>query len=168
LLKERTHLSTGDQKGWDKLLFSVLLFFPFIWLVWMSLDANRFHWSSVPLLLQVVGAVLLVASFWLIFSTFKENTYLSTVVRIQEERGHSLVSSGPYHCVRHPMYAGILIFMLGTSFLLGSWYGVLIGLIIVAIVARRAVLEERTLRQDLPGYADYMKLVRFRLIPYVW
>jgi protein-S-isoprenylcysteine O-methyltransferase Ste14 len=168
LLQERAHLGTADQKGWDKLLFPLLLVFPFAWLVFMALDVIRFHEPVLPTWLQAVGAALLLASFYLFFLTFRENTYLSTVVRIQKERGHSVISTGPYHYVRHPMYAGIFVFMLGTSLLLGSWHGALFGLILVLLVARRAVLEERTLREELPGYPAYMAQVKFRLIPHIW
>ena len=96
-------------------------------MVFISFDAVRFHWSSVPAWLQVVGAVILLCSFYFLFLTFRENSYLSSVVRIQEERGQTVVSTGLYHYVRHPMYAGILVFMAGMSFLLGSWYGLLFG-----------------------------------------
>jgi protein-S-isoprenylcysteine O-methyltransferase Ste14 len=113
-------------------------------------------------------AVILLCSFYLLFLTFRENSYLSTVVRIQTERGHAVVSTGPYHYVRHPMYAAIFIFVIGTALLLGSWYGVILGLIFMVMLARRAVLEERTLQKELHGYADYMKHVKYRLIPYVW
>jgi protein-S-isoprenylcysteine O-methyltransferase Ste14 len=168
LLQERSHLGTSDQKGWDKLLFPLLILFPFAWLIFMGLDVVRFHQPLLPVWLQALGAGMLLASFYLFFQTFRENTYLSTVVRIQKERGHSVISTGPYHYVRHPMYAGILVFMLGTSLLLGSWHGALFGLILVLLVARRAVLEERTLREELPGYPAYMAQVKFRLIPYIW
>jgi protein-S-isoprenylcysteine O-methyltransferase Ste14 len=168
LLEERSHFGTSDQKGWDKLLFPLLLVFSFAWLIFMSLDATRFHWSPVPVWLQAVGVVVLLASFYLLFLTFRENSYLSTVVRIQEERGHSVITTGPYHYVRHPMYAGILIFAVGTPLLLGSWYGVLFGLVFALLVARRAVLEERTLRKELQGYTAYMAQVKYRLIPYIW
>jgi len=168
LLQERTHFGTTDQQGWDKLMFPLLGLFPFVWLIFISLDAARFHWSLVPGWLQVVGAVILLTSFYLLFLTFRENSYLSPVVRIQEERGHAVVSTGPYHYVRHPMYAGIVVFMIGTSLLLGSWYGLLVGLILIVILMRRAVLEEQTLRQELRGYANYMAQVKYRLIPYVW
>jgi protein-S-isoprenylcysteine O-methyltransferase Ste14 len=168
LLKERAHLGTSDQKGWDKLLFPLLLLIPFAWLAFMALDVNRWHWSAVPFWLQGMGALVLLASFYVLFLAFRENTYLSTVVRIQEERGHTVISSGPYHYVRHPMYAGILVFTIGTSLLLGSWYGVLFGFLLILVVARRAVLEERTLSQELPGYTLYMARVRYRLIPLIW
>jgi protein-S-isoprenylcysteine O-methyltransferase Ste14 len=134
----------------------------------MALDSVRFQWSQVPVWLQIVGIILLVCSFYLLFLTFQENSYLSPVVRIQEERGQTVISTGPYHYVRHPMYAAIVIFMAGTALLLGSWYGIVLGLILGVILARRAVLEERTLRAELPGYGAYMAQVKYRLIPYVW
>jgi protein-S-isoprenylcysteine O-methyltransferase Ste14 len=168
LLQERLRLRTSDQQGWDKLLFPLLMIFPFGWLVFTSFDAVRLHWSSVPSWLQGVGAIILISSFYLFFLTFRENAYLSPVVRIQEERGHTVVSSGPYRYVRHPMYAAILVFVVGTSLLLGSWYGVLLGLIFVVLLARRAILEERTLQEELHGYAVYMREVKYRLIPHVW
>jgi protein-S-isoprenylcysteine O-methyltransferase Ste14 len=168
LMQERLHLGTSDQKGWDKLLFPLLLVFPFAWMIFMSLDGARFHWSPLPTWLQVVGAAILLCSFYLMFIAFRENSYASPVVRIQEDRGQTVISTGPYHYVRHPMYSGIVIFAIGTPLLLGAWYGVLGGLIFVAILARRAVLEERTLREELPGYADYMAQVKYRFIPYIW
>ncbi|HXO34187.1 MAG TPA: isoprenylcysteine carboxylmethyltransferase family protein [Candidatus Acidoferrales bacterium] len=168
LLQERMRLGTSDQQGWDKVLFPVLLVFFFVWLIFMSLDAVRFHWSPVPVWLQLVGATVLLCSFYLLFLTFRENSYLSTVVRIQEDRGQTVVSTGPYHNIRHPMYSAILVFAVGSSLLLGSWYGVLSGLILLILLARRAMLEERALRAELPGYAAYMEDVKYRLIPYVW
>jgi protein-S-isoprenylcysteine O-methyltransferase Ste14 len=134
----------------------------------MPLDAVRFHWSHMPVWLQVVGAITLIISFFLFFLTFRENSYLSPMVRIQKDRGQTVVSTGPYHYVRHPMYAAILLFVPGVALLLGSWYGLLAGLLIVGMVARRAVLEERTLRQELPGYDAYMTQVKYRFIPHVW
>jgi protein-S-isoprenylcysteine O-methyltransferase Ste14 len=168
LLQERMRLATSDQQGWDKLLFPLLMVFPFVWLMFMSLDAVRLHWSPLPAWLQLVGAIALLCSFYLLFLTFRENSYLSPVVRIQKERGHAVVSTGPYHYVRHPMYAAILIFVIGTSLLLGSWYGLLLGFIFMVMLGRRAVLEERTLREQLPGYAAYMADVKYRFIPYIW
>ena len=168
LLQERMHLGSSDQKGWDKVLFPLLLLLPFVWLMFIALDAVRFHWSPLPVWLQFVGALVLLGSFYLLFLTFRENTYLSTIVRIQADRGHTVVSTGPYHYVRHPMYTGMLAFFVGTPLLLGSGYGIVGGLLLMLMLARRAVLEERTLQTELHGYAAYMRQVKYRLVPYVW
>jgi protein-S-isoprenylcysteine O-methyltransferase Ste14 len=168
LLEERLRMSSPDQKGWDRILFTILLIIPFAWMSIMALDAKRFHWSSLPLWFQAVGIAILLGSFYLLFLTFRENSYLSTVVRIQDDRGHSVVSTGPYHIVRHPMYLAMLLFAIGTPLLLGSGIGVLLGLMFIVVLARRAVLEELTLRDELPGYADYMTQVKYRIIPYIW
>jgi len=168
LMQERMRLGASDQEGWDKILFPLMESFFIVWLIFMSLDAVRFHWSSVPLWLQMVGMLVLLCSFYFLFRTFRENSYLSPVVRIQGERGHTVVSTGLYHYVRHPMYMAILVFIVGTSLLLGSWYGLIFVIICMAILARRAVLEERTLRTELPGYTSYMAQVKYRFIPYLW
>jgi len=168
LLQERMSLSKPDQKRWDKVLFPMLLLFPFVWLVFISFDAVRFHWSPVPVWFQGAGVLVLLCSFYLFFLTFRENSFLSTVVRVQKEREHTVISTGPYHYVRHPMYAAFLLFMIGTPLLLGSWYGVLFGLAFMIALARRAILEESTLQKELRGYSDYMTQVKYRLIPYVW
>jgi protein-S-isoprenylcysteine O-methyltransferase Ste14 len=168
LLQERSHLRTSDQQGWDKLVFPLLLFFSVAWLSFLALDAARLHLSPVPLWLQAVGAIALIGSFGLLFLTFRENSYLSPVVRIQDERGHRVVTTGPYHYVRHPMYAAIVVFVVGTSLLLGAWLGLLVGALFIVILAWRATLEESTLQAQLPGYAAYMAEVKYRLIPYIW
>jgi protein-S-isoprenylcysteine O-methyltransferase Ste14 len=168
LLRERMVMFSADQKSWDKVLFALIEVVVMAWLVLMPLDAVRFHWSYVPGWLQIVGGLLLVSSFFLFFLTFRENSFLSPMVRLQQERGQTVVSTGPYHYVRHPMYAGILLFVPGTALLLGSWYGLLAGVLIVVMVARRAVLEEQTLQAELPGYDAYMEQVKYRFVPYIW
>ncbi len=168
LLKERMRLAAVDQKGWDKILFPLLQIVLLAWLVFMGMDAVRFHWSFVPVWIQGVGGIILLGSFHLLFLTFRENSFLSPVVRIQEERGQRVISSGPYHYLRHPMYCAILIFIIGTSLLLGSSHGILVGFVGMMILARRAVLEEATLLNELPGYADYRAKVKYRFVPYIW
>ena len=168
LLQERLTISQPNQKAWDKVFLLLYELFLFVWLVLMPLDVVRFHWSQMPLLLQVVGAMALVASFVFISLTFRENSFLSPTVRIQEERKQTVITTGPYHYVRHPMYAGGLLLFLGTPLLLGSWYGLLLVVVMMPGLAVRAILEERVLREELPGYAAYMAQVKYRLIPYVW
>jgi protein-S-isoprenylcysteine O-methyltransferase Ste14 len=169
LLTERmTGVGKPGQKAWDKVWYLLANVVFFAWLVLMALDAARFHWSQFFVWLHVVGGILLLCSFYLFFLTFRENSYLSPAVRVQTDRGQTVVSTGPYRFVRHPMYAAFILYALGTTFLLGSWYGLLLGLVLVVMVARRAVLEERTLREELPGYDAYTAQVKYRLIPYVW
>jgi protein-S-isoprenylcysteine O-methyltransferase Ste14 len=168
LLQERLNLSQSNQKTWDKVILVFFQLFLLVWTVLMPLDAVRFHWSRMPLALQVVGAVAMVVSCILISLVFRENSYLSGAVRIQEERGHTTISTGPYHYVRHPMYAGGLLLFLSIPLLLGSWYGLLAILLFTPVFLVRAVLEERTLRKELPGYDAYMAQVKYRLIPHVW
>jgi protein-S-isoprenylcysteine O-methyltransferase Ste14 len=169
LLAERmTGMGQANQKTWDKVFYVVANVVFLAWLVLMPLDAVRFRWSHMPGWLQGVGAILLLCSFYLFFLTFRENAYLSPAVRLQTERAQTVVSTGPYHYVRHPMYATATIFLVGATLLLGSWYGLLLVLVLVVGIALRAVQEERTLRAELPGYEEYMAQVKYRLIPHVW
>jgi protein-S-isoprenylcysteine O-methyltransferase Ste14 len=168
LLERMTGVGKTDQKAWDKVFFGFAFMFFLIWLAVMPLDAVRFHWSAVPSWLSVVGAVLLVGSFYVFFVTFRENSYLSPAVRVQTDRGQSVVSTGPYHVVRHPMYGAFVIFLVGTTLLLGSWFGWIVGLILVIGVAVRAAQEERTLHDEPPGYTAYLTQVKYRLVPFVW
>ena len=169
LLNERlTGLGKENRPDWDKRIMAVLIPLYVVWVVVMPLDAVRFHWSHIPVWGQVVGGVIFVISYYLLFLTYRENSFLSPAIRIQQERGQTVISTGPYHYVRHPMYASFLLQFIGVSLLLGSWFGLLLGLLFTTIAARRAVLEENLLRKELPGYAEYMTNVRYRIIPYVW
>jgi protein-S-isoprenylcysteine O-methyltransferase Ste14 len=134
----------------------------------MPLDVVRFHWSQLSIWLQVPGALTLIGSFTLMYLAFRENAYLTPTVRIQEERGQTVVSTGLYQYVRHPMYTGFLLFFIGTALLLGSLIGFLFSLVLIGLIARRAVLEEQTLQQGLVGYNAYMAKVNYRFIPHVW
>ena len=157
-----------DQPLWDRVLLSVLqlLFVP--WLILMALDAVRFGWSEVPVWLQVLGALGLMLSLYIIYLTFRENAYLAPVVKLQEERGQRVVTTGPYRYVRHPMYSSALIFIPATALLLGSWLGLLISPLLMALFVLRTIFEDRMLKRDLEGYTEYSKTVNYRLIPHVW
>ncbi len=169
LLTERmTGIGKPNQKTWDKVFYMGANLIFLAWLVLMPLDTVRFHWSQMPLFLQAVGGFLLLCSFYLFFLTFRENAYLSPAVRVQTEREHAVISTGPYRYVRHPMYATALLFLISTTLLLGSWYGLILGLFLFVGIALRAVQEERTLRAELPGYDEYLAQVKYRFIPYVW
>lgn len=169
LLAERLgSLIQRDQRGWDKLFMSLMLALWIGWLVLIAFDAKRYHWSDVPVALQVLGFVLLCLGSYLVGLTFKENSYAAPVVKIQKERGHRVVTTGPYAYVRHPMYAGALPILVGAPLLLGSWWGLAASFGLVLLIAMRAVLEERMLKTELDGYADYAASVRYRLVPHLW
>lgn len=168
LLRERMSVGHRDQAAWDR-AFIAAAYVGFLgWLALMALDAVRFRWSRLPVRAQAVGGAVLLASFRLFFLTYRANSYLSPVVRVQRDRGQTVVSTGPYRRIRHPMYAAFLLFAAGTTLLLGSRWGMVAGGLLGLMVARRAVLEERTLRDGLAGYAEYSARVRYRLVPGVW
>jgi len=133
----------------------------------MGLD-RRYGWSSVPVGLQALGAIGVFLSVYLGYLTFRENSFASPVVKIQTERAHSVVTTGPYAYVRHPMYAGALFHFVGVPLLLGSWWGLAFLPAFVGLFAIRIGIEERTLRTALKGYDDYAARVRYRIIPWIW
>jgi len=157
-----------DQKTWDKIFFALVGTLFVVWLLLMPLDAVRFGWSHVPGALQAAGGVIFVVSFYLFFVTFRENSFLSPAVRVQDERGQTVITTGPYHYVRHPMYAAFLVFVIGAALLLGSWLGLVFGAVLVILTGWRAVNEENVLRHELQGYDAYMTQVKYRFVPYVW
>jgi protein-S-isoprenylcysteine O-methyltransferase Ste14 len=169
LLAERLgSLIQREQKGWDKFFMMIMLALWVSWLVLMGLDAGRYHWSKVPLVLQGAGFLLLCLGAYLVWLTLKANSYAAPVIKIQKERGHQVVTTGPYAYVRHPMYAGALVVLVGAPLLLGSWWGLAAASGLVLLIGLRAVLEERTLSAELDGYADYATRVRYRLVPHLW
>jgi len=160
---------TGDQKEWDRYFVYVLMIVFIAWLVIMPLDAKRYAWSkNFPLWLKILGGVGLLISFFLLYRSYTDNPFVSPLVRIQKERKQYVVSTGVYGFVRHPMYLGAIFMFVGTPMLLGSKYGILIGAIISLLLVSRIIGEEKMLIEELEGYADYKKKVRYRLIPFVW
>jgi protein-S-isoprenylcysteine O-methyltransferase Ste14 len=166
LIEER--MQFRPQLSWDKAFIAIVLVFILFWLILMPLDAVRFHWSRMPVELKTLGALVLLISLFISFLTMRENPYSSAVVRVQKERAQTVISTGPYRYVRHPMYTGACLFFLGTALLLGSWYGALCTPVFIGIFAVRAVLEERLLREELEGYDAYMVRVKYRFFPLVW
>jgi protein-S-isoprenylcysteine O-methyltransferase Ste14 len=169
LLEERMKpLIPREQKPWDRRLMTVFLFLWCAWFIVMGMDAARFGWSDVPLWLQVLGAIAIAISMYIMFLIMRTNSFAAPVVKIQAERGHRVISDGPYAVVRHPMYGGTLLLIVGIPLLLGSWWGLALSPILILLFAVRAVMEERTLMAELPGYTDYAARVRYRLVPRVW
>ena len=157
-----------EQAAWDRIFMSCMIVFFIAWMAVMGLDAVRFRASHVPVWAQAAGAVAILISQYVFWLVFRANSYAAPVVKIQEERGHTIATGGPYAIVRHPMYAGAILFLFGTPLLLGSWYGVALAPVIVVAFGVRAVLEERTLAAQFPDYADYAARVRYRFVPLIW
>jgi protein-S-isoprenylcysteine O-methyltransferase Ste14 len=169
LLAERlSPVIQRNQPASDKLLIAAIIPLWCTWMVLMPLDSMRYRFSHVPVWLQGIGALGPTASLYIAYSAFRENSFAAPVVRIQKERGQNVVTAGPYRYVRHPLYAGAILFFLGTPLLLGSWYGLAMTPILIVWLAVRVVIEERTLREELEGYDEYMAKVRYRLIPGIW
>ncbi|MET3971509.1 MULTISPECIES: methyltransferase family protein [Bradyrhizobium] len=168
LLAERLRpVLQKDQPAADKAFMIVFVIAMLAWLATMGLD-RRTQSSDMPVALQALGLVLFVLSTLFILWVFRENSFAAPVVKLQAERAQRVVSTGPYAHVRHPMYSGMILFFAGVPLLLGSWWGLAIAPVIVVLFAVRIGIEERTLREGLPGYSDYMTRVRYRLLPGVW
>jgi protein-S-isoprenylcysteine O-methyltransferase Ste14 len=168
LIAERGRVKE-NVAGWDRLLApAVSLVGPLTTLVVSALD-GRFGWPvRMPLAVEMVGLVVAVAGYLMFTWSMASNKFFAGVVRIQTERGHTVETGGPYRYVRHPGYAGMIIFTLATPVLLGSVWGLIPAGLTVAVVVLRTTLEDRTLQAELGGYEEYAGQVRYRLVPGVW
>lgn len=168
LLEERSRMKEG-AKRWDRVLAPlVAVFGPLCTCLVAGFDV-RYEWTGdIPMLLQFAG--LLIAILGSLFSIWAvaSNRFFSGVVRIQEERGHTVVADGPYRYVRHPGYVGEIVFLLSGPLILGSLWALLPAFLTVVVIIVRTTLEDRTLRNELAGYQDYIRRVRYRLVPGLW
>jgi len=169
LVAERLRVERHENdKPWDRILVPLIgLGFALVLLV-AGMD-RKFGWSPpFNLITKSVALVIILAGNVLGAYALLVNRFFSFIVRIQTERGHRVVSSGPYRWVRHPGYSGALMIYLATPFLLDSRWALLPALIILTVFIIRTALEDRALQNELAGYADYAKRVRYRLLPWVW
>ena len=127
---------------------------------------HRFEWSTVPLHWVVTGDALVAIGFCFIFLVYRENSFTSATIAVAENQ--TVVSTGPYAIVRHPMYASAALYLIGTPLALGSFWGLVPVGVMVPFLIWRLLDEERLLSRDLPGYAEYRRRVRYRLVPFVW
>ena len=168
LLAERLRLTARDgQPAADKKFMLVFVATAFVWFVAIGID-RRAHASHIPLPLEALGLAMYLLSTGFIMWVFHENSFAAPVIKVQAERAHHVISTGPYAWVRHPMYSGALIMLLGTPLALASWWGLIAFAIMVAVIVIRLLDEEKLLLANLPGYAEYGAKVRYRLMPYVW
>ncbi|SHJ93263.1 Protein-S-isoprenylcysteine O-methyltransferase Ste14 [Shimia gijangensis] len=168
LLDERTKPMAQDQPLWDKIMMVGIMVLIAIWMIVPGLDAIRFGWSSVPMWLKIIGAAGFVISYYGMYHTMIENSFLVPNVRFQDEREQQVVTTGSYAIVRHPFYAMLILLFLFGSLLLGSWLAVADTGALSIWLAIRILGEERLLAADLDGYRDYQQQTRYRLIPGIW
>lgn len=170
LLEERArYQESGNVKSWDKVLMPVAaLYGPLAAIIIAGLDW-RYDWThSFPLWVQIAALLAGVLGFVLGSWAMVENRFFSAVVRIQDDRGHTVCSSGPYRFIRHPGYAGGILWYLITPIVFDSLWTYIPVAISVIFTVMRTALEDRDLQAELPGYQDYARRTRYRLFPGVW
>jgi protein-S-isoprenylcysteine O-methyltransferase Ste14 len=168
LLAERLARRTGD-KSWDAAIVSLMGLVTLVRYILAGLD-QRYGWTGgIPVAAQLIALALCVLGNDILFVwAAAANTFFSRITRIQSERGHAVVTGGPYRCVRHPAYAGTILYELAVPVLLASWPALIASGLSAGLLILRTALEDRTLQAELAGYADYARRVRYRLLPGIW
>lgn len=164
----RANITTEDTKSWDKAFTT--LFGPLLLIIMavIGLDAGRFGWSEVPIWLQILSIGLFIFGWGFSLWALVTNKFFETSVRIQHDRDHATITSGPYGIVRHPGYAGIALVYAVSTLILGSWWGLIPTAVLTASFIIRTALEDQTLKKELPDYSAYTQKVRYRLLPGIW
>jgi len=165
LLQRRLQFGPAAERGAQKIISSLSIVGFLGVMVFCALD-YRFGWSQVPPVVSVLGNVLVALGLFIDLLVFRENTFGASNIRV--EQGQTVVSTGPYAIMRHPMYAGVLVMAVGVPLALGSWWGLLLIGLLMSVLVWRILDEERVLKTELPGYTEYTQRVRYRLVPHVW
>lgn len=171
LLAERLKLLPiqKDQKAWDKIMMSLFTVAGIALYIVPGFDVVRYQWSTpFPVWMEITAMVIHVPCLWFLWWVMRENTYLSQVVKIDEERKHKVITTGPYALVRHPMYISVIILLFAVPVALGSRYSLILALLLTVLLIVRTYFEDSTLHEELEGYPDYAKQTRFKLIPGIW
>jgi protein-S-isoprenylcysteine O-methyltransferase Ste14 len=167
LVEERLNPKQG-MKGWDKFYFAVTTPLYVVALLLAGLD-QRFGWTTnMPLTIYWTSVILYILGQAIFQWARYTNQYFSSVVRIQTDRGHTVCKDGPYNYVRHPGYVGGFLFTITVGLVLGSWYASIPQIIAALMLVWRTGREDRTLQAELPGYAEFAKETRYRLVPGLW
>ena len=166
LLERRMNVGPRAEKEPAQKIIVGLALLGFVAMLVFSVLDHRLGWSSVPTSVSVLGDAMIALALLFIFFVLKENSYGASTIQIAE--GQTVISTGPYALVRHPMYAGALIMLVGTPLALGAWWGLFAVLLILPVLIWRLLDEERFLRQNLAGYAEYQAKVKYRLVPFLW
>jgi protein-S-isoprenylcysteine O-methyltransferase Ste14 len=168
LFEARAKWRRKDTKPFDRIFLSIFLPLTFIQPALAGLDAVRFQWSSLPFATVYPGLVIFFGAMALLTWAMMVNPHAETTVRIQTDRGHMVVNVGPYRFVRHPMYLGAIFLYPATALIFGSRWALALSGLMSALFVWRTALEDRTLRQELPGYREFAASTRYRLVPGLW
>lgn len=168
LLEQRANWRRKDTQPFDKIFLISYLPLTFIQPAIAGLDAVRFRWTSMPFATVYFGILLFVFALLMVTWTMVVNPFAESTVRIQSDRGHRTVTSGPYRIVRHPMYVGAMTMYFCSALIFGSWWALAVAVVIACLFIWRTTLEDRTLRKQLPGYEDFAAVTRYRLLPGIW
>jgi protein-S-isoprenylcysteine O-methyltransferase Ste14 len=155
----------AEQSPAQKIIMSVAILADLGLLVFSAFD-HRFGWSPVPAYVSLAGDALVALGLMIDLVVFRENSFGGSSIEVVDEQ--KVISSGPYALVRHPMYTGVLIMVIGVPLALGSFWGLLIIALVTPVLIFRILDEEKLLAKDLPGYREYEQKVRYRLVPYLW
>jgi protein-S-isoprenylcysteine O-methyltransferase Ste14 len=168
LVRERQQDADPHNEPYEQIIIPLMVILELGLMVVSTLDSGRWGWSAVPLPARITGWLLLGVPGAVLPWVFRTNTFASGVGRIQEDRNHRVVAKGPYRIVRHPMYAGVILGVLGLPLALGSWWALIPAGLLSGLFVVRTALEDRMLLQQLPGYVEYAQRTRHRLLPGIW
>jgi protein-S-isoprenylcysteine O-methyltransferase Ste14 len=166
LLERRLSAGPGAEKERNQNLIQFLAMIAFLSVLVVPAIDHRYRWSTMPPYVVAIGDILVVLGFLIVFLVFKENTYTSATIEVASEQ--RVIATGPYAHVRHPMYIGALVMLLGVPLALGSWWGLLTIIPMTVVITWRLLEEEKFLARNLSGYSEYRNKVRSRLVPLVW
>ena len=168
LIEERMKPGPGT-KWWDKVFYAFYIPAFFAIIIIGSLDGGRFGWTaSLPVFVYISGYILYIFSMSIFLWAQQINRFFSSVVRIQHDRGHEVIQTGPYEYIRHPGYIGGILMAMSIALVLGSLWALIPAGAVAILLIIRTYLEDTSLQKELPGYADYARKVRYRLLPGVW
>ena len=166
LIERMKPVGVSETNPTNRLYMTALVVAFHGWFALMGREARQP--SPWPIWVNVIGAAGILACMWIAWRTFRVNSFAAATVKVQDDRAQTVVSSGPYAIIRHPMYAGALLWMFGMPLLIGTPWDLLGAIAVVGVIVVRTLGEEKLLAADLPGYSEYMGKVRFRLLPGAW
>jgi protein-S-isoprenylcysteine O-methyltransferase Ste14 len=166
LLERRVKAGPGAEREKSQKIIQLLAMMAFIAVILLPAVDHRFAWSKVPLYVTAIGNILVALGLLIVFLVFRENTFTSGIIEVGAEQ--VTITTGPYALVRHPMYIGALIMLLGVPLALGSWWGLLTLIPMTLVIVLRLLDEENILGKKLPGCLEYKDKVRWRLLPFIW